>query len=115
MNDDYSNIVDNISKSEKLIIISRSRYGCYSYSIKRVLERCIGYVLPYFEIRKGMIHHKSRFNNNLNFYAYFYGDFDKEIKKCIGNLIKANAINLNVNNYCVKYFNDFKEINKCLL
>lgn len=114
MNDDYSNIVDNISKSKELVIISKSRYGCYSYSVKRVLERCIGFVLPYFEMREGMIHHKSRFNDNLKLCTYFYGTQDENDKKCVHNLVKANAINLNVNKIFIKYVDNLKEIKECL-
>ena len=59
--DEYSNITESLKNSDELIIISRCRYGCYSENVKRVLERCIGYVLPYFTIRNRNIHHASRY------------------------------------------------------
>lgn len=63
--DNFSNVVENIKNSDELILISKCRYGCYSNQVKRILERCIGYVLPYFTIRNKEIHHKSRYNNKI--------------------------------------------------
>ena len=114
INDNYSNLVDCISKSTELIIISRCRYGCYDSDVKKVLERCIGYVLPYFTIRNDEIHHESRYNKSLKFIVYLYGDVSREDKKCIDILVKANAINLNANQYEVKYFEKAKELVKCI-
>ena len=109
-NDIYSNIVDYLKITDEFIIISKSRYGCYSKEIKQVLERCIGYVLPYFTIRKNKVHHKTRYKNKLNFTTFFYGDITKEDKKCLYDLTKANSINLNTNNFNVICENNIEEI-----
>ena len=101
LKDNFSNMVDYLKKSSEFIIISKNRYGCYSEQIKRVLERCIGYVLPYFTIRNKEIHHKLRYNINLNFITCFYGDINKNDEVCLNKLVKANSINLGVNNYKV--------------
>ena len=101
--DDYSRIVDFLKDSDELIIVSKNRYGCYSESIKRVLERCIGYVLPYFTIRNNMIHHKSRYSNKIKLTAYFYGNTSKNDKLCLYDLFKANSINLNAECFEIKY------------
>ncbi|MDO4963390.1 MAG: flavodoxin family protein [bacterium] len=114
ISDEYNYICNSLNKSDELIIISNCRYACYSSDVKRVLERCIGYVLPYFEIRKGVIHHKSRYDNKLNFTVYFYGNIKEEDKTIIENLVKANSINLNAKNYKVSYFKNIKEVIKCL-
>lgn len=104
--DDYSNIVESIKNSDELIIVSKSRYGCYSNEIKKVLERIIGYILPYFTIREGKIHHKSRYDERIKLTAYFYGDIDDKDKICLNNLVKANAINFNASTYEVKYLEE---------
>lgn len=101
--DNYSNIVDYLKDSTELIIISKNRYGCYSKKVKQILERCIGYVLPYFTIRNNEIHHASRFKNKINFIAYFYGNFSSNDKCCLYNLVKANSVNLNALKFSVKY------------
>lgn len=101
LKDNFSNMTDYLKKSDDFIIISKNRYGCYSENIKRVLERCIGYVLPYFTIRDNHIHHKLRYNKKLNFITYFYGDIDKNDEICLNKLVKANSINLGATNYKV--------------
>ena len=95
-------IIHDLEFLDELIIISKNRYGCYSESVKRVLERCIGYVLPYFTIRNKHIHHASRYKNKLKLTTYFYGDITDDDKVCLNNLVKANSINLNASDYEVK-------------
>jgi len=112
--DEYSKIVESIKYSDELIIISKNRYGCYSNNTKRVLERCIGYVLPYFTIREGKTHHKSRYNTPVPLIVYFYGDFDKEDKKCLKELVKANAINLSSPKYTINFLDNIAEVDKCI-
>lgn len=114
--DNYSNIVESLKNSDELIIISKCRYGCYDSKVKKVFERCIGYVLPYFTIRENEIHHASRYTDNkLKFTAYFYGIIDEQDKDCAKDLVKANSINLNAKSYKVEFFNNLKEISKCLM
>lgn len=112
--DNYSNIVESLKLSNELIIISKCRYGCYSNQTKRVLERCIGYVLPYFTIREGKIHHESRYDKKLHFKTYFYGDINDLDKKTLRDLVKANSINLNAKSFEVNYVSKIKELGKCI-
>jgi len=112
--DEFNNLTDYLKLSDELIIISKCRYGCYSNEVKRVLERCIGYVLPHFTIRNNEIHHKSRYDKKLKLSTYFYGNIDEKDKICVHKLVKANAINLNADDYEIKYVNNLKEIEKCI-
>ena len=112
--DNFSNLTDKLKNSNELIIISKSRYGCYSTSIKRVLERCLGYVLPYFTIKEGMIHHIPRYKKDLFFKTYFYGDITEQEKKDLYNLVKANSINLNAHKFGINYFNNIEEMINCI-
>ena len=113
-NDDFSNITDYLKESDELVIISKCRYGCYSGEIKKVLERCIGYVLPHFTIRNNEIHHQSRYDKKLKLSTYFYGDVTEDDKESIETLVRANAINLNAKEYTINYIKDIKEIEKCI-
>ena len=108
--DEFSEITEKLRKSNELIIISESKYGCYSTNIKRVLERCIGYILPYFCIRDNMVHHKERYNSKITFNSIFYGDIDEGDKKCLDSLVKATSINLNALCYKVSFYKNIKEI-----
>ena len=114
LKDEFSNIVDYLKNSDELIIISESRYGCYSASTKKVFERCIGYVLPYFTIRNNEIHHESRYDEKIKLSTYFYGNISDEDKKCLEELVKANYINLNAKEYRVTCVQKLKEIEKCI-
>ena len=113
LSDEFSNITEYLKESEELIIISKCKYGCYSAGTKRILERCIGYVLPYFTIRNNEIHHTSRYSNQLKFKVYFY-DIAKEDNEIAEKLIKANAINLNASHYEINYLKEKKELEKCI-
>lgn len=114
LNDEFSNIVEYLKDSEELIIISENRYGCYSSSVKRVLERCIGYVLPYFTIRNNEIHHASRYSKKLKLKTLFYGNITEKDKEVSKTLVKANSINLNANSYEINYYKNLKELLKCI-
>ncbi len=102
-NDLYSDIPSYLKNSDELVLISKNRYGCYSNNLKRVLERCIGYVLPHFTIREGKIHHVSRYKKQLFLKVYFYGDITTNDKECLYELVKANSINLNCSDFDIKY------------
>lgn len=104
--DNYSDITESLKNSDELIIISKNRFGCYSETVKRVFERCIGYVLPYFTIRDKHIHHASRYKKRLKLTTYFYGDINDDDITCLNNLVKANSINLNAKSYEVKVINN---------
>lgn len=114
LNDEYSSIVPFIANSSELILISKCRYGCYSHEVKRVLERCISYVLPYFTIREDEIHHATRYKKDLKLTLYLYGDITEDDKKCIEKMLKANAINLNATSYEYFTYKNEKELIKCL-
>ena len=114
LKDDYSNIVEALKNSQELILISNCRYGCYSSDVKRVLERCIGYVLPHFTLRNNEIHHQSRYDEKIKLSTYFYGDTTEDDKKYVHNLVKANSINLNSSEYSIKYVDNLEELEKCI-
>ena len=113
-NDEYSTIVESLKNSDELIIISKSRYGSYSSEVKRVLERCIGYVLPYFTIRNNEIHHKERYNNRIKVKAYFYGNITSKERINLEKLVKANSVNINAKDYEVYFFKNKEELAKCI-
>lgn len=102
--DSFMDMGKLIAKSEDIIIISECVYGGYSPFIKNVLDRSISYVLPYFIIREGEMHHKNRYLNQNKISVYFYGkDITDEEKITAVNLVSGNALNLNmlVKNYLV--------------
>ena len=113
--DEFQHMGENISKAEELIIISKATFGSYSSYVKNVLDRSISYVMPFFEIRKGEMHHAERYNKELLFSAYFYGDDMTEAEKETSrNLVQANAVNLNGTIGSVRFFANAEEIGEVL-
>ena len=85
-----------LGATDELIVISKCSFGSFSSFIKNVFDRSISYVLPYFEIRDGEMHHCSRYENKLKIKVYFYGDDITEAeKKTAEALVNANALNFN--------------------
>ena len=83
-----------ILESDELIIISKFTYGTYSSKVKKIIERSISFVEPFFTIRNGEIHHKVRID-----------------KKIATRFVEANMNNLNTNYPEIYFYNDYKEIN----
>ncbi|MBQ8300417.1 MAG: flavodoxin family protein [Clostridia bacterium] len=92
------------AKSEEMVLISPIVYGGYSENVKAVLDRFIPYVLPYFRIVNGEMHHKRRNKNKFKLTVCFYGECDSEEKLIAESLVKANAINFGAESLEVKFY-----------
>ena len=100
-----------IAKCDELTIISRCVYGGYSPFIKNVLDRSISYILPYFTIRSGEMHHSSRYANRLKLSVYFYGpDLTPDEEATAVQLVSANGLNLNTRENSVRFVADLREL-----
>ena len=93
--DEYQEMGIKLSKVDELLIISKATFGSYSSAVKNVLDRSIAYVLPYFTVRNGEMHHGERYHKNLKVSAVFYGEMTEAEKETAVNLVVANAVNLN--------------------
>ena len=93
--DGFENMGQRLSEVEEFILISKATFGSYSSAVRNVLDRSISYVLPFFEIRNGEMHHGERYQNALTISALFYGHMTENEKRTAQNLVKANAVNLN--------------------
>ena len=80
--DEYQRMGELAAKAEELTIISKCSFGSYSSFVKNVLDRSISYVLPFFEIREGEMHHRKRYDNQFLMRVIFYGsDITEEEKE----------------------------------
>lgn len=93
--DGFEDMGQRLSQVNEFILISKATFGSYSSAVKNVLDRSISYVLPFFEIRNGEMHHGERYHNALTISALFYGPMTENEKRTAQNLVKANAVNLN--------------------
>ena len=93
--DGFEDMGQRLSQVSEFILISKATFGSYSSAVKNVLDRSIAYVLPFFEIRNGEMHHGERYHNALTISALFYGDMSETEMQTAQNLVRANAVNLN--------------------
>lgn len=104
LKDGYDNIGKILSKAEKVTIISKCFYGCYSPFVKNVLDRSIPWLLPLFKIKNNETHHKRHYQNNMQFSVHFYGEnTTEEERETAKKLVKANCINFYVKNYEISF------------
>ena len=93
--DGFDNMGALISKADEVMVISRYTYGGFSSFIKNVFDRSIGWVLPYFEIINGEMHHKSRYPEDKPFTFIFRGSgLTDDDKAQTEKYIKAVCLNL---------------------
>lgn len=81
VHDGYENMGSLIHHADEVIVISRYTYGGFSGSVKNIFDRCLGYVLPQFEVTKGETHHKKRYDENKPFTFIFRGTAISDIEK----------------------------------
>lgn len=113
-NDDLKTIGNLLLNCDEVIIISKCINGCYSSTVKQILERCISYVEPFFEIRNGEIHHKLRIDKKLKFYILFYGNITLNDKICAKYLVDANIKNFNATLESLNFLEDDVKIKEWL-
>ncbi len=97
------------AKCGEVVIISPVYCGGYSYKVKAVIDRSIGYLLPYLRIVGGEMHHQLRYNKKLKFTVLFYGPHDSEEEEIARAVVRANAVNFGTDNYTVRFFETAEE------
>lgn len=115
ISDRCSDIPSYIAKCDEMIIISPVLFGGYSESIKAVIDRSIPYVLPYFRIVGGEMHHKIRYKHSFKLTVLFYGKCDLEERQIAESLVHANSMNFGAKNYEVKFFDGIEELRNAIL
>ncbi|MDR1796073.1 MAG: flavodoxin family protein [Clostridiales Family XIII bacterium] len=92
------------------VIVSRLVFGGYSADVKSVLDRGIGYMLPFFTVIKGETHHAPRFKGRFHLKVLFYGSAsDGEGRAAAQGLVRANAVNLCAKSHEVLFFESAQE------
>lgn len=57
INDRASDFAKLMSQHDEVIVISRLTFGGFSPDVKAVFDRSIGFILPFFRIVNGEMHH----------------------------------------------------------
>lgn len=93
-----------VDEADEWHIISRLLYGQLAPEVKAVMDRSIGYMLPFFEDSKGEQHHPTRYPDKkirVIYHLYYLGDNkppDDEIET-MKKIIDANMLNLSIDDY----------------
>jgi len=108
--DDISLHGAELAKCERVVIVSRCVYGGYSPAVKRIIDRSLPYVHPYFTTRDGRMHHKRRYDNVFDTEVHFYGDITDAEKITAQKVVAANNINLGCGQVKVMFYDSVEEI-----
>lgn len=107
--DSASDLPRLITESREVSIISPILYGGFSKNIKSALDRSIGYILPYFRIIDGEMHHQLRASYSFKLTVCFYGLCGEKEKELAKKLVKANAVNFGAQSQEVFFFDTPEE------
>ena len=113
--DGFENMGKGLSEVSEFVLISKATFGSYSSAVKNVLDRSISYVLPFFEIRNGEMHHGERYFNDLKISVVFYGHMTENEKRTAESLVNANAVNLNAELGKVHFVESMEAIKEVLV
>lgn len=114
--DDSARFAEDLGKCTELIIISRCVYGGVSPFVKKMQDRGLPSLLPFFLIRNKEMHHKKRYGNRFALSALFYGkNITEDEKQTAKTLIERNALNYDAISTEVRFFSDEKEIGELSL
>jgi hypothetical protein len=93
--DDATDITREMINSDLLIELSPVTFGGYSFDLKKMLDRSIPILLPYFKRVKGEIHHHQRYEKLPRQLMVGYMDVCDPISAaCYIELTGRNALNM---------------------
>ncbi len=105
--DKHEKIGQLVLSSEKLIIITQMLYGGLSIPVKKMIDRSIPGITPFFKKRFGKLHHLQRYQTQTSIKAVFYNteNSTEEEKSQSKAYIEAMGTNFYASNNEVYYLN----------
>lgn len=101
--DDAVKIYPLIAKSDKLIYVSKIKYGSYDSIMKTMLERAIPVQKAFIRIHCGETHHIQRKVAPKDARIIIYGHLSEHEKTVFERLVARNALNMSFKEHKVKY------------
>ena len=95
INDTGRDVARAIIQSDLIVYLTPVTFGGYSSQLKKVLDRSIGILLPFFKKIDGEVHHQARYEH----YPRLMGvgilqQPDEESERIFTTLVSRNAINM---------------------
>jgi multimeric flavodoxin WrbA len=95
---------------DEVVFLSRMVFGGLSPDVKAVLDRSIGFMMPFFRRLNGETHHVKRFDESPAFRYLFYGtDIPEREREAARRLAAANALNMGSEHCSVSFFASARE------
>ena len=95
IHDGYENNARRLHEAEEVVVCTRWTYGGFSPFVKNVFDRSIGFVLPFFEIVDGEMHHQKRYPETKQMTVHFRGSgLDSEKQALSRRYVEAVCLNL---------------------
>lgn len=101
--DDAVSVYPRIAESDRVMYVSRIKYGSYDTTMKTMLERAIPVQQAFIRLLHGETHHVQRRVAPKQAVVIAYGDLSAESKKIFRQLVARNANNMNFASYRVVF------------
>jgi hypothetical protein len=100
---------------DRLSIVSRLVFGGLSAPVKAVLDRSIGFILPFFEDRGGEMRHRRRYPRSPDLVYLYYGqDLDEAQMVTARELARHNQRNFMAPNVSVHFYDSLDRLGEAL-
>jgi multimeric flavodoxin WrbA len=115
MTDRGRDFVALMSDHDEIIVISRMVFGGLSPDVKAMLDRGIGFLLPFFLEVNGEMHHSGRCEKPPDLRYVFYGsDIKDREKETARKLVDANALNFGAERRHISFHPSIQEIREAI-
>ena len=101
--DDATKVYPAIAESDKLIYVSRLKYGGYDTVMKTMLERAIPVQQAFIRILNGETHHAQRSRTMKDAVIVAYGEYSEDEKELFRRLVERNSHNMNFASYDIVF------------
>lgn len=101
--DDATRVYPYIARSNRVLYISRIKYGGYDTLMKTMLERAIPVQQAFIRIHKGETHHLQRAVSMKQATILAYGEITEEEKQIFRQLVARNACNMSFESYEIQF------------
>ena len=93
-------VTRSLARSDLAVFLTPVTFGGYSSELKKVLDRSIGLIMPFFHKVKGEVHHLKRYDHAALIVGLgWLPQADEESERIFATLLERNAINLHAPAY----------------
>lgn len=106
--DKAQHFAKKIQNYDTITLVSKLCFGGVSYLIKRIIDRCVGYLDTFMVEEDNDIRHGKRYEHSFNLNVVFYGNGTDEEKEEANQLIKSICQNYYIKSYNVEFVSSFE-------